>query len=113
MIRECADLPQRLSYPIKGSVFQELLLANAPIMAYSLSALLPALLLLHPSDEQFLFSLLPSEIRGNTGWMLAGVAVEFWFVQFLMSIGHFVVFHVVTFIRVSQTALARSTESIR
>ena len=71
------------------------------------------LFLVDMSDDQFVFSLLPAEMRGNVGLMLIGAAVEFRFIQFLLSIGHFGVFHCVTFLRVVQTSLAYSTERIK
>ena len=107
------DLLRRLQYPIKGSKFQELLLILTPFMIYSFCPSIAALFVLDPSDEQFLFSLLPAEMRGNMAWIAVGAALEFRFIQFVMSSAYFEVFHCITFVRVIQTCLAHSAESIR
>ena len=82
-------------------------------MVYSHCPVLAALFLLDASDEQFVFSLLPAEMRGNMVFMLVGAALEFRFIQFLMAMAHFGAFHCVTFLRVIQTSLVHSTASVK
>ena len=69
--------------------------------------------MLDSSDAQFVFSLLPAKMRENWGWILVGALVEFRFVHFLLSMGHFGVFQCVTFVRVIQTSLAYSAKLFR
>ena len=110
---EFVDLPRRRGYPVKGSVFQELLFALTPFMLYSLCPMLVGLFLLDVSDEQFFFALLPAEMRENWALKLLAAAVEFRFIQFLMAMAHFGAFTSVAFVRMIQTSLAHSVEQLR
>ena len=113
VLKFSTDLPLRLNHPIVGSNVQELLLASSPYALYLFCPMLTALFLLDASDEQFMFSLLPAEMRGERAWMLVWAVMEFRFLQFSLSIIHFATFHCVTCLRVIQTTLAHSVERIR
>ena len=107
------DLLGRLKHPVKGSAVQELLFALTPFMLYPFFIMVATLFLLDPSDKQFVFSLLPEEMRASKGWMLIGALVEYRFMHFLMSMAHFGAFQSVTFLRVIQTSLADYAGNIR
>ena len=115
MVRELneLDLQRRLQYPMRGSFLQEQIFALTPFMLYSFVPFFLGMFLLDTTDQQWAFSLLPTQIQERWLSKILATLLEIRVAHFMLAISHFSTFHCITSLRTIQTALANSAEMIR
>ena len=92
---------------------QDLLLAQMPFMVYSLCPFMTGLFLMHPTANQFAFSLLPAAYQQSLLVMLLLATCEFYMVLMWMATANFGAFHVLTLLKVVENTLVNSVNELK
>ena len=106
-------LSTRLEYPVRFSSLQEFVFLGTLFSLYVHFGSFALLFLLDTTQIQFAFSMLPAQ--AHESWVLKCVAgvLELALMLFWAASAHFGVFHSITFVRVVQTSLLQSVESLK